>query len=56
VEEREHGDAVELIPTLKALSPPRRARPGPGPHTPCTLSVEEREHGDAGVRTPTPNP
>ena len=23
---------VELIPTLGALSPPRRARPGPGPH------------------------
>ena len=27
-------DTVELIPTLGALPPPRRARPGPGPHMP----------------------
>jgi len=25
-------NTVELIPTLGALPPPRRARPGPGPH------------------------
>ena len=29
-------NTVELIPTLGALSPPRRARPGPGPHTGLT--------------------
>ena len=33
-------DTVELISTLGALSPPRRARPGPGPHTtPHTLNA-----------------
>ena len=26
-------NTVELIPTLGALSPPRRACPGPGPHS-----------------------
>ena len=30
-------NTVELIPTLGALPPPRRARPGPGPHTADTL-------------------
>jgi len=28
-------NTVELIPTLGALFPPRRARPGPGPHRRC---------------------
>ena len=45
-------NAVELIPTFEALSPPRRARPGPGPHTfplplSCLPAVHLGIHGDA---------
>ena len=36
-------NTVELIPTLGVLSPPRRARPGPGPHR------AERERGAAAA-------
>ena len=31
-------NTVELIPTLGALPPPRRARPGPDPHSPTCLA------------------
>jgi len=33
---------VEQVPTLGALSPPRRARPGPGPQTPAPHHVSSR--------------
>jgi len=33
---------VELIPTLGALFPPRRARPGSGPHRRCVMFLAER--------------
>jgi len=41
-------NTAELIPTLGALSPPRRARPGPGPHSRST------PHSNTGARKQKP--